>query len=208
MAAAVQLATQMRERWQPKRILPQYERIADLLLGANIHMTNIEIAKELGYTKEWVGLVRNSDAFQAYYQMRRETLNEEIQNKISDRLLNIADKSLELVEEGIREQGAKMNVMDRVEVADKVLDRLGYGSAKTPSVNVNVNASTNNQFVAVDAGVLHEARSQLRAVEQMRLARSGHTIDARPASDTSDSPSGLTKSDRDTPSPVIDLLVE
>jgi hypothetical protein len=173
---AVQLATQMR-KWGPKKMNPQYEAIADFML-ANPEMSYQEIGKRLNYTNTWISMVVNSDSFRAYYQMRRESLNSAIRDNIAHKMLGIADKSLDLLAKGIEEQGDKLSVLDRVTVADRVLERLGYGTkpGQVANVNVQVNASQNT-FIPVDAATLQEARSSLRAVEQMRLARNT-TLDA------------------------------
>ena len=158
-------------RFGPKKMNPHYENIADIML-AEPTISQGDLAKRVGMTQPWVCLIIKSDSFKAYYSSRRQEINDAIRDRVTDRLVNLADKSLKLLEDGIEKKGEAMNMPDRVMLADKVLDRLGYGVKAAP-VAGNVNNVQNNVTVVgtVDRATLDAARSALRAVEQMRAGQ-------------------------------------
>lgn len=206
-AVAQDLTSSMQtQRWNPKKINRVYEALADLML-ASPNLTQHEMGSRLGYSQVWVGLVINSDSFKAYFAGRRAAIENALTATITSRLEKLAHDSLDLLEKGIADQGPKISLSDRVNIADKVLDRLGYGSKAGGGLNMQVNVNTNvNAPVhhpTVDAQTLSEARSALRAVEQMRAARNS-ALPATNGSAALPAPQPIVEAVPD----IIDLVVE
>jgi hypothetical protein len=150
--------------------------IADLMLGEP-QLTQNEIAKRLNYSFPWLSLIVNTDMFKAYFASRREAFNSALSERISGKLSQATEAALDNLIEGINSKGANMSVLERKEVADTLLQRLGYGMKTAPTIVNNVQAVTS---VSVDKDVLIEARRSLRAVEELRIAQSrGELIEAQ-----------------------------
>lgn len=145
--------------------------MADLML-LNPSMKLSELSEELGKSPNWISLIRNSDAFKAYFEYRRKEFNQEQAARITGSLNEVAAKALEIVVSRLdKGNGAAVPLELAADIGMKALDRLGYGSKGSgAAVNVNINQNNGqNGVVALDAAELRAARDRIRAQENRAL---------------------------------------
>lgn len=181
----------------PKKMNHTYEAIVDLML-THPEWRNTDIAKHLNYSLAWLSVITGTDMFKAYYASRRAAFNQAVNERISGKLSEATEEALDSLIEGIKTKGAAMTVIERKEVADTLLQRLGYGVKTGPTVVNNVNAVAET-VVAVDRDVLVQARQSLRAVEELRIARQKSLVVESEVVQETPQPAA---------SPILDLLVE
>lgn len=147
-----------------------YESIADLML-AKPHLTQQEIAAELGKHPNTIGQIIKSDAFQAYFSQRRAAFRAIHDASIVSKTTEIAELGLDLMLEQMKTKRDAIPLARVVAVTESALDRLGF-TPKSMQQNVNVNVNNGQQNVTqitVTKEALDEARAAHRAVEQMKL---------------------------------------
>jgi hypothetical protein len=157
---------------QPKSWRWNYDAIIDEML-AFPELTQNEIAARLGYSAPWLSTIVNCDMFRERLAIRRNALTRSIDGAIQARLSDVAVAALDKVLERVNGEGsARIQTTTLMDIADKSLNRLGYG-VKPASPQVVVN----NQVVGVSATpeALREARARIRSDE-------ARMIEAAPAS--------------------------
>lgn len=149
-----------------------YPAIIDRML-AHPEWTKQQIAQDLGVSYSTIALVTTCDLFRAHYEKRRRELSEahdmSIRNRLAKASTVVLDKIVETVES--KPVGA-IPLQQLTELADTVLNRLGYGAAPASTVPspVSVHVNSDNRTVVVTRQDLEEARAALRANEQLKLA--------------------------------------
>lgn len=135
-----------------------------------------EAAQHFGVTIAWLSVVKNSDAFQDYYQARRrehtELLSRELVDaKIDDKLEALAEMSIDAitarVEEHVRKVPTRELSLEALhDSANLALKALGFGG----KAQVNVNTGGGNAHVLIeDAQALARARGNLRVVRELKI---------------------------------------
>lgn len=131
--------------------------MADLLI-ANPAISQNAIAAHFGYTPGWVSQVINSDAFQAYLETRREELvNPVIMASVEEKLMALAKKSIDVLQEKLALEPKADTALKSLEVSTRAL---GYG-AKDRGADVNV------QFVVALPPKAQNADTWLNAAKQV-----------------------------------------
>lgn len=133
-------------------------------------------ADRLGYSKQTVMMLANSDMFKAAYESRRANLREKLDTSIALKMSEVADLGLTVMKESLEKKRTAIPFKDLAAANDSMLQRLGYGGvAAGTAVQVNVNNTSPN---GVTAELLAQARAKLRDNEQ---ARAGETRVPSPA---------------------------
>lgn len=155
-----------RERRGPSHMRWWYAGIADMML-AHPDWTQIRIAQELGRTREWVGLIINSDFFRAYFEQRRAEYNANLAGQLTSKLNEVAIAGLDIIQERLESDQRRLIPLDVVaDITTKTLGSLGYGAKAPPGVQiVNNNHGGNTIMTPVSAEELALARNQLRSRE-------------------------------------------
>lgn len=144
----------------------RYDAIINLLL-AEPALTNKEIAAKLGKTAVWVSYIMQTDAFQLVYADRRAEHNAILSTSIGETLQQVAKKSLGLIVKTLDENPEKVKLDQAVAIADKALERLGYG-VKLPGTQIpgiTVNQQNNNFALSLPPATraeLESARDMIR----------------------------------------------
>ncbi len=173
-------------QWGPGKFNFWYDHIIDMML-ANPKVTNADIARSTGRTANWISMVKNSDAFRARYAQRRDEVTTLLNDTIGEKLGLVASKGLDILLEKMNKVGGNVTLEEAVDLNDKVLARLGYGTRQGPapaSVNVNVNASAvaGAQAAPLPLDAFRSAQESLRMVEEARargLLKGPTTIEAK-----------------------------
>lgn len=143
-----------------------YEALADYMM-ANPNATQNEIAAHFKRATSTISTIINTDAFKAYMSQRRREHVSVLDASVRDKMLKVADKSMELILEQLEVKRTSIPIDTLQRTVDSTLKSLGYGVA-APGVNVNVNSGGGNTLVAVAVGVddLERARTALRQSQQ------------------------------------------
>src|SRR5688572_19411165 len=113
----------------------------------------LEAARHFKKSQRWVATIKNSDAFQEYYQAQYKETVLGIKRK-TETLVEIAiDRLIHRVESD--DTVDLLKTADLQEIIDKGSKRLGYGSAAPAGVSVTVG-------VAVGRDVLADARQKMQ----------------------------------------------
>jgi hypothetical protein len=158
-------------RWQPRGMAWWYWALIDEML-ANPELNKTEIAKKLRVTPQCIYLVTNSDTFKLHYEARRREFAAQLDGVIRTRLEKVAGTSLDLISKVLEAKQTTVPLETLSEVADKALERLGYGPKASPAVSVTVDNSTQTVVAPVSLQVIEEARATLREVERSRMLQS------------------------------------
>lgn len=140
-------------------------------------------ADRLGYSKQTVMMLANSDMFKAAYEERRANLREKLDSAIAQQMAEVANLGLTVMKESLEKKRTSIPFKDLAAANDSMLERLGYGlQSASAAVQVNV---TNNS--AITPELLAAARAKLRDNEQARAGEtrlpgpSGPMLDITPA---------------------------
>lgn len=129
-----------------------------------------ECARALKKAPSTISLIVNSDVFKAHYDERRRHWQELHDHSIVHKTTRIAEESLDLTLEVLKQRRTSVPLSQLVTISESALGRLGYGVRGQPGqVTVNVGPGAGASVVAIPRGVLAEARSGLRAVEQQKI---------------------------------------
>ena len=136
----------------PLMVQEIYFQLADFYLK-NPEASLAEASKHFNKTQRWVATIKNSDAFQEYFQAKHKEIVTGIKRK-TETLVEIAiDRLIHRVEND--ELVDLLKTSDLQEIIDKGSKRLGYGSAAPAGVSVTVG-------VAVGRDVLADARQKMQ----------------------------------------------
>lgn len=142
-----------------------YESLADYMV-ANPHATQNEIAAHFGRAPTTISTIINADSFIAYFRQRRDKQAEFIDAGVRSKMLNIADKSMDLILNNLDKKRDTIPLELLQRVNENALKNLGYGAAAPgPSTVVNVGQGGGQlQLVPVPVSIqdLEAARAALR----------------------------------------------
>lgn len=130
--------------------------------------THQERATRLGYTKQAIMMLINSDMFKAAYAARRADFQSKLDDDIRGKMARNATLALDIMHEKLEKKRDTVGFKDLTEASNSLLDRLGYGVKAAPATAVQVNV--NNATPVVTRDDLAEARARLREVESQRAA--------------------------------------
>lgn len=107
-----------------QKVTFQHEAIIDAIL-ARPRITQIELAKEFGFSAGWMGRMINSDAFRARIAQRKAELTDPaIARRINARLQGVALQAVETIS----------RKLDATDSADFALEALGIAVTAMPKV--------------------------------------------------------------------------
>ncbi len=132
-----------------------------------------ELAAILGCTESHLSVVRNSDAFKDYRDRRREAHNENISKSLIDNVEELANTSVEVLNERIQKERKELGLGIIRETGEMALKALGFGNprgSKGTSVNISI---------GVPAEDLERARGKMR--ERNGTVIEGEAIEERGA---------------------------
>lgn len=132
-----------------------HERLADWLI-ANPHSTLAEAAKFFDCSRAWISIVKNSDAFKAFFAERSGNASDAILVGIREKLASVAELALEEMESRLETEAGVMPFAEIEASANLALKGLGYSAnAKSAPPGVSTSVTVN-----VDAALLATAREQ------------------------------------------------
>lgn len=148
-----------------------YPAIIDRML-AHPEWTKQQIASDLGVSYSTIALVTTCDLFRAHYEKRRRELSDAHDLSIRNKLSRAANATLDKIVETVESKPVgSIPLQQLTELADTVLNRLGYGAAPASAPSpVSVHVNNDARTVVVTRQDLEEARAALRANEQLKLA--------------------------------------
>jgi len=140
-----------------------YESLADFMI-ANPHATQEDIAAHFGRVRSTISTIINTDAFKAYMRQRRAAHTAVLDATVRDKMLNVADKSMELILNTLDKKRDSIPIETLLRTTETTLKALGYGATNGPAVNVNVNNAPQTTMIVPAVGVaeLEAARDALR----------------------------------------------
>jgi hypothetical protein len=134
---------------------------------ANPELTKKELAARFKVSEVCIHLITTSDVFNAYLAERRAGNSKMLDEAIRLKLGKVADKTLEMIERVIEKKQDSIPLDQLTSLADKTLERLGYG-VKGSGVTVNSSGPT-QVVVPVSLQDLEAARRALRMTEMSKL---------------------------------------
>lgn len=140
---------------QIKKVSWWMERFADWMI-ANPDKFLKDAARELNVSQSWLSIVKNSDAFKSYWTSRSEEASGVILTSIREKLTATTEMALDALNEKLAIEAPHLSRAELLEIAEKGLDKLGYGASKSiPAPVVNV------QNITVSSHDLAEARRKI-----------------------------------------------
>ena len=109
-----------------------YDAIIDWML-LNPDKTLKQCAEFLGRKPDTIYSITSSDIFKARLAQRRQDYNDRLAAGISEAAGNVAMSSLQEIHRRVRDNAAAIPTVVLNDIANKALDRLGYGSRRHPS---------------------------------------------------------------------------
>lgn len=139
-----------------------YDQIIDYMF-ANPGATYVEIAEYMKKSTAWVGYILRSDSFKQLYAARRQEKNTRVAEAVSDRLNEVALRALDHVNEKMRENPAAVSLKAAADIADKSLQRLGYGVSRVaPGTAIFAGRDIS---LSISPEVMSQARERIREIE-------------------------------------------
>ncbi len=163
-----------KDRVQLGRLSITHDAVMDWLLANPGKGQMRACAEYFGFTRAWLSSMIWSDAFQAKLRDKKEKLFDETVIPLRDQMNGVAQRAIERLGEKVEEVEDPKLLVD---VADKMLHRLGYA----PKVDVNPAATSNtqNNFYGVSPELLAQARKN--AEKGNTLTQSGGNQAAIPS---------------------------
>lgn len=124
-----------------------------------------DVAAEFGVSQPWLSCIIHSHAFKTKLREKQEMLFSDLGASITEKLEAVAHTALDNILEHVSASNASPALS--LEVADKVLHRLGYAPQRGPS-GPQAPVQVNNVFTVSPAD-LAAARAQLTAAHQPAL---------------------------------------
>lgn len=169
---------------QRKRVLWWHDSVIDIMLS-NPGWTIKQIAAHMKRKEHTLYLVTNSDVFRARLAARRREHAQNLSTSIIEKTGRVADAALELVANRLAsESAAAIPTLQLFSLADKALERLGYGAKPQagPSVVVNnVNGTQQNAYMPVPSDVIRESQQRIRDEQAARAAATPQALPPSPA---------------------------
>lgn len=138
---------------QIKKVGWWHERLADWLI-ANPQSKLGDAALFFDCSRAWISIVKNSDAFKAYFAERSQLASDATLVDIKARMTAVAELGLEILQEKLETSGSVLPMEEVRETTALALKGLGYTASSRsapPSVSTSV-------AVVVDAELLARAR--------------------------------------------------
>jgi len=152
-------------KWQPQKMVWWYWAIIDEMI-ANPECTKKELAARFKVSEVCIHLITTSDVFNAYLSERRAGNSKMLDEAIRLKLQQTADRVLATIQTVIEKKKDAIPLDQLTSLADKTLERLGYGVRNAGMV---VNATGNTQVVVpVSIQDLEAARKALRNSETQK----------------------------------------
>ena len=150
---------------------PWHEALAEYLI-LYPEKTLGETAKHFHVTLTWLCTVKNSDAFQDYYQARRRDHFGDVsrhlaQAKIEDKLETLAEMSIDGLSKKVEDHLTSPDPLKELsldalrDTAQLALRSLGFGAQKVPS-----GSPVQNNIYIGDSSALDRARNNLRHIRE------------------------------------------
>lgn len=160
---------------QRKRVMWWHDAIIDEMI-ANPSATLGDIARKLGRAYGTIALVTASDVFRHRLAARRREHADNISQSIVENTTAVANRALELTLARLNGGDvAKIPTLQLYSIADKTLERLGYGVPKAPSVVVQQNV------VTASADAIASAQADIRRRELEAVQRTSQNPSASAA---------------------------
>jgi len=140
----------------------QYDAVIDIML-AEPGLSLSEVGRRLNKSPSWMSWLTKSDAFRDIYDARRAQKNQIVSDELNNALVKVARQSLDIVSERMEKNPSSVSLAAALEVADKSLERLGYG-VKLPGVVVDARSQQSNSFV-LSAEEFERAQNVVRGLE-------------------------------------------
>ena len=109
--------------------------------------------------------ITRSDIFKARLAQRRHLFNQQLADKVGMATQNVALAALNEIANRITTNAAAIPTVVLADVADKALERMGYG-VKPVGPQVVVNNSSDNRTIGVSAEVLREAKESMKELHR------------------------------------------
>lgn len=127
---------------QVAKVNPWHQRLADWFI-ANPTANLNETAKHFSKTPSWISIVKNSDAFQDYFQKLSLAHSEAMAQTVREKTLALGDQAVSQLQEQMdlaAATGAQLPAATLIDIADMALKRTGHGEARSagPAAVVNI----------------------------------------------------------------------
>lgn len=141
------------------RITPNHEAIVNWEI---LHPggTMIECGAEIGLSDNHISIVRNSDIFKDYRQRRLRKHHQNISRSVIEKTELLACTSLDVLEERINSERAKIEIDSVLSTAEMALKALGFGNG--PSGNSAAAGANLTVVVGASPEMLQSARERMR----------------------------------------------
>jgi hypothetical protein len=152
---------------QPVKVNAWHEQLAIYMI-ANPTATNKETAAYFKVSPVYIGIIKNSDAFKAYYSSRTDAVFDKVIDDIYGQTIALTSQALEKLNTKVATIGDSMSPQELLTIADTGLKRLGYGASKFTGPAVTVNNNISN--TVVDRRDLEEARRKMSEVHGVSVS--------------------------------------
>jgi hypothetical protein len=154
--------------WRPTTAMAWYDGIIDDLLS-HPGTTIKDCAQRLGRSYGTVSTIYNSDLFKARYRQRREAFEETLKDKLTDKLVKVAEAALDHTLTALEKKRDAIPLPLLNDIAKSSLDRLGYGPQPSRSESPLVTINNANNSATVSPEGLARARAHLQTLESSRV---------------------------------------
>lgn len=127
---------------------------------ANPSLKMKDCAVAFGVSETWLSIIRNSDIYMEYAALRREEHNDNVSKTVIERVEDVADVSLEVLEERIRAERKTLGLGIVNNAAEMALKALGFGQKSSSRGDTQINVILG----AADPALLERARETMRTV--------------------------------------------
>lgn len=153
----------MAESAQVLKISHLHDQLMDFMIARPTAKLR-DVAEHFQRTQAWVSTIIHSDVFQAKLRERQDQVFGEIALTVRDRIVGLANSSLELLAE--RVEAGKIKNGDLVRTTDSMLSKMGFGgpaNAGADSGRTELISMSEGQLVAL----VSEARKALPPIEHV-----------------------------------------
>jgi hypothetical protein len=148
-------------RAQRQRFRWWYDNIIDWML-ANPDKPLADCAKAVGRSADTIRTISNTDIFKSRLADRRTDMNLRMADALVELSSSVAMSSLREIQTRLRDNPAKIPLGSLSDIADKALNRLGYGVAP---VVPPPQPTTVNVAIQVSPNALKEAQENMRRLQ-------------------------------------------
>ena len=159
---------------QIQSVRPWHETLLEFII-ANPRASGAETAMHFGVTEAWLSTVKNSDAFQEMWAMRRGEHFSRVSASLVEKVTALAEVTVDALVDQVEmeKRTGQVSLSTLTEVGNMALKSLGFGAKPTPSVQVNSYSNSTNVFI--DKETLARAR-EARARLQETLPQSPSSV--------------------------------